>query len=220
VTNLRLLVVLMAGLLLLVGIPPFRRRMPGLRDFPVAAEVLLWLGLVSACLAAFARAQTVRSTELIQTAARAAFEVGKQVLASLLRPPAVWASTHELLIGIVTVGLVGLGCVVAAERAVTGVRRAVEPRPHLGDWWEVKLSRGAPPSRVQPTAAAASSAFMDAHSTALHLGVSRPTAYHWAHSRRLACTRAPMGLRFNSRDLAALPDRRIHVTTPGWSIAG
>lgn len=211
--NLRLAIASLAGLLLVLSIPPLRRRLPGLRSCPAGLELLLWLGFVSLCLVALASVRTIRSTELSQATARAALNVAGQAIDSLLGPKAIWMSAHQPGVDLVTAGIVGLGCVIVAARAVTGLRRALQPRPHLGDWWEVKLSlEGAPPIearpaprfQLQPAASAASDAVIDARAAALYFGVSRATVYRWARTGRLPFTRAGMELRFSSGDLAAL----------------
>jgi len=211
--NLRLVIASLAGLLLLLSIPPLRRRLPVLRVCPAGLELVLWLGFVTLCVVALASVRTTRSTELNQATARAALNVAGQAVSSLLGPTAVWMSTHEPGVDLVTAGVVGLVCFVLAVRAITGLRRALQPRPRLGDWWEVKLSLGAaPPIQVQPAPCfqlqpalpAASPAVIDAHAAALYLGVSRATVYRWARTGRLPCTRANRGLRFSSGDLAAL----------------
>lgn len=203
--NLRLAIASLAALLLLLSIPPVRRKLPGLRGCPAGVELLLWLGFVFLCLAALASVRTVRSTELSQASARAALYFAGQALDSLLGPAALWVSAHEPGVAVVTVGVVGLGWVVVAARAVTVFRRALQPRPRLGDWWEVKLRRvAAPRFPVRPAPFAASATFMDAPAAALYLGVSRTTVYRWARAGRLRCSRAGKGMRFSSGDLAAI----------------
>src|ERR1700680_3697483 len=197
VVNLWLGIGSLAGLLLVLSIPPLRRRLPGLRSCPAGLELLLWLGFVSLCLVALASVRTIRSTELSQATARAALNVAGPAIDSLLGPKAIWMSAHQPGVDLVTAGIVGLGCVVVAARAVTGLRRALQPRPHLGDWWEVKLSlEGAPPIEVrpasrfqlQPAPSAASDAVIDARAAALYFGVSRATVYRWARTGRLPFT--------------------------------
>jgi excisionase family DNA binding protein len=226
--NLRPVIASLAGLLLLLSIPPLRRRLPGLRRCPAGLELLLWLGFVSLCLVALASGRTIRSTELSQATARAALNVAGQAVGSLLGPKALWMSAHEPGVELVTAGVVGLGCVVVAARAVTGLRRALQPRPRLGDWWEVKLSLGAAPPiqvraasrfQLQPAPCAASDAVMDARAAALYFGVSRATVYRWARTGRLPSTRTSVGLRFSSDDLAAVartpPQRRSTMRRSG-----
>ena len=203
--NLRLAIASLAALLLLLSIPPVRRKLPGLRGCPAGLELLLWLGFVFLCLAALASVRTVRSTELSQASARAVLYFAGQALDSLLGPAALWVSGHEPGVAVVTVGAVGLAWVVVAARAVTAFRRALQPHPRLGDWWEVKLSRvSAPRFHVRPAPRAASATLMDAPAAALYLGVSRTTVYRWARAGRLRSTRADARLRFSSGDLAAI----------------
>lgn len=203
--NLRLAIASLAALLLLLSIPPVRRRLPGLRGCPAGVELLLWLGFVFLCLATLASVRTVRSTELFQASARAALGFAGQALDSLLGPAALWVSVHEPGVAVVTVGVVGLAWVVVAARAVTVFRRALQPHPRLGNWWLVKFSPGAAPRfQVQPAPSAVLATFMDAHAAALYLGVSQATVYRWARAGRLRFSRAGEGLRFSSGDLAAI----------------
>jgi helix-turn-helix protein len=189
-----------------------RRRLPGLRSWPVGLELLLWLVFVSlCCLALLASVQTARATELSQALFLAALDIVEQTLASLFEPAALWLSDHESQIAVVTVFVVGLGWVVIAAGAVTGMRRALQPSPRLGDWWPVRW-RPAPASRfhVQPALLSVSPALVDARAAAVYLGVSRSSVYRWARTGQLRCTRANAGLRFNSGELASLRERRAH----------
>jgi excisionase family DNA binding protein len=212
VGNLRLVIASLAGLLLLLSLPPLRRRLPCLRTCPVGLELLLWLAFVSLfSLALLASVQTARATELSQAIFWAALDITEQALASALEPAALWLSAHESLVAVVTVCLVGLGWVVIAGGAVTGMRRALQPNPRLGDWWQVRW-RPEPASRldVQPALLTVPTALVDARAAAVYLGVSRSSVYRWARTGQLRCTRARAGLRFNSGELAALRERRTH----------
>lgn len=203
--SLRLVIPCLAGLLVVLSIPPLRRRLPGLRRCPAGLELLLWLAFVSLCLAALASVRTNRSTELSQAVARAAIDVAGRTLDSLLGPAIHWVSVHEPGVAVATVTMAGLGWVLVAVRAASVFRRAREPRPHLNDWWVVKpdLSAGRR-IEVHPAPSVASTALVDAHAAAQYLGVSRATVYRWARAGRLRSRRAGTQLRFSSGDLAAL----------------
>ncbi|HEV2028223.1 MAG TPA: helix-turn-helix domain-containing protein [Candidatus Dormibacteraeota bacterium] len=203
--SLRLVIPCLAGLLVVLSIPPLRRRLPGLRRCPAGLELLLWLAFVSLCLAALASVRTNRSTELSQAVARAAIDVAGRTLDSLLGPAIHWVSVHEPGVAVATVTMAGLGWVLVAARAASVFRRAREPRPHLNDWWVVKpdLSAGRR-IEVHPAPSVASTALVDAHAAAQYLGVSRATVYRWARAGRLRSRRAGTQLRFSSGDLAAL----------------
>jgi excisionase family DNA binding protein len=212
VGNLRLVIASLAGLLLLLSLPPLRRRLPGLRSCPVRLELLLWLAFVSLfSLALLTSLQTARATELSQALFWATLDIAGQALSSLLEPAALWLSAHESQIAVVTVCVVWLGWVVIAAGAVTGMQRAFQPSPRLGDWWQVRW-RAEPASRLQlqPALRSVSSALVDARAAAVYLGVSRSSVYRWARTGQLRCSRARAGLRFNSGDLAALRERRTH----------
>jgi excisionase family DNA binding protein len=201
----RLPIAFLAGLLLVLSISPIRRRLPGLRRCPAGLELLLWVAFVSLCLAALAGVRTIRSTELSKAVARAALEVGGQSLDSWLGPAIRWVSVHEPGIALVTLGMAGLGWVVVAARAASVYRRALEPRPHLNDWWVVKPGpKARRPMDVHPTPVVAPVALVDAHAAAMYLGVSQATVYRWARAGRLRAERAGTELRFSSGDLAAL----------------
>jgi len=214
VGNLRLVIAFLAGLLLLLSLLPLRRRLPGLRSCPVGLELLLWLAFVSLfSLALLASVQTARATELSQALFWAALDITGQALASALEPAALWLSAHESVIAVVTVCVVGLGWIVIARGAVEGMRRALQPSPRLGDWWQVRW-RPELASRlyVQPALLSAPTALVDARAAAVYLGVSRSSVYRWARTGQLRCTHARSGLRFNSGELAALRERRTHRT--------
>ncbi len=203
--SLRLVIPCLAGLLVVLSIPPVRRRLPGLRRCPAGLELLLWLAFVSLCLAALASVRTNRSTELSQAVARAAIDVAGRSLDSLLGPAIHWVSVHEPGVAVATVIMAGLSWVLVAARAASVFRRAREPRPHLNDWWVVKPDLSAVRRiEVHPAPSVASTALVDAHAAAQYLGVSRATVYRWARAGRLRSRRAGTQLRFSSGDLAAL----------------
>ena len=203
--GLGLVILGLAGLLVVLSIPPLRRRLPGLRRHPPGLELLLWLAFVALCLAALARVRTNRSTELSQAVGRAALDVAGRSLDSLFGPAVHWVSVHEPGVAVATVVSAGLGWVLVAARAASVFRRARKPRPHLNDWWVVKPGpRALGRIEVYPAPPAASSALVDAHAAALYLGVSRATVYRWARAGRLRSRRAGAQLRFSSGDLAAL----------------
>jgi len=206
--NLQLPIAFLAGLLLVLSIPPIRRRLPGLRRCPAGLELLVWVAFVLLCLAALAGVRTIRSTELSKAVARAAVEVGGQSLDSWLGPAIRWVSAHEPGVALVTVGMAGLGWVLVAGRAASVFRRALEPRLHLNDRWVVRPSPKARPRiEVHPAPLVALAALVDAHAAAMYLGVSRATVYRWARAGRLRSNRTGRQLRFSSGDLAALRER-------------
>ena len=203
--NFRLVIPCLAGLLVVLSIPPLRRRLPILRSCPAGLELLLWLAFAVLCLAALDSVRTSRSTELSQAVARAAMDVAGRSFDSLLGPAVHWVSVHEPGVAVVTLVMTGLGWLLVAARTASVFRRAREPRPHLKDWWVVKPDLG--PSRrieVHPAPSTAPAALVDAHAAAQYLGVSRATVYRWARAGRLRSRRAGTQLRFSSGDLAAL----------------
>jgi excisionase family DNA binding protein len=203
--NFRLVIPCLAGLLVVLSIPPLRQRLPGLRRCPPGLEVLLWLAFVVLCLAALASVRTIRSIELSQAAARAAIDVAGRSLDSLLGPAIHWVSVHEPGVAVATIVTAGLGWVLVAARAASVFRRALEPRPHLNDWWVVTpVQRAKLRLEVYPPPSAASTALVDVHAAAQYLGVSRATVYRWARAGRLPSRRAGIQLRFSSGELAAL----------------
>jgi excisionase family DNA binding protein len=205
VGNLRLAIACLAGLLVLLSIPPIKRRLPGLRRLPAGLDLLLWVAFVSLCLAALASVRTSRSTELSKAVARAAVEVGGQSVNSWLAPAVHWVSVREPGVALATAGLAGLGWVVVAARTASIFGRALEPRPHLNDWWVVKPGpRSRPRIQVRSTPVVAPVALVDAHAAATYLGVSRSTVYRWARAGRLHSRGSGTQLRFSSGDLAAL----------------
>jgi len=210
--NLRLAIACLACLLVLLSITPLRRRLPGLRRLPAGLDLLLWVAFVSLCLAALASVRTSRSTELGKAVARAAVEVSGQSLDAWLGPATHWVALHEPGVALVTVGVAGVGWVVVAARAASVFRRALEPRPHLNDWWVVKPGPRARPRikvRPAPFVVAPAAALVDAQAAAMYLGVSRTTVYRWARAGQLRSDRAGRQLRFSSGDLAAL--RETHA---------
>lgn len=203
--NLRLAIACLAGLLVLLSIPPIKRRLPGLRRLPAGLDLLLWVAFVSLCLAALASVRTSRSTELSKAVARAAVEVGGQSVNSWLAPAVHWVSVREPGVALATAGLAGLGWVVVAARTASIFGRALEPRPRLNDWWVVKPGpRSRPPIQVRSAPVVAPVALVDAHAAAMYLGVSPSTVYRWARAGRLHSRGAGTQLRFSSGDLAAL----------------
>jgi excisionase family DNA binding protein len=203
--NFRLAIAFLAGLLLLLSIQPVRRRLPGVRRYPAGLDLVLWLAFVSLCVAALSSVRTARSTELGLAVARAAFDVTGRSIDSSLGPAIRWVSVHEPGVALVTLAAAGLGWALVATRAALAFRRALEPRPHLNDWWVVKPGpREKVRIEVHPAPVVAPIALVDAHAAALYLGVSRATVYRWARGGRLRSRRAGTKLRFSSGDLAVL----------------
>jgi excisionase family DNA binding protein len=203
--NFRLAIVFLAGLLLLLSIQPLRRRLPGFRHYPPGLELVLWLAFISLCVAALSGVRTARSTELGLAVARAAFDVAGRSIDSLLGPAIRWVSVHEPGVALITLAAAGVAWVVVGAQAAFALRRALEPRPRLNDWWVVK-SRPKERLRIEvhPAPAVAPPALVDVHAAALYLGVSRTTVYRWARGGRLRSRRAGTKLCFSSGDLAAL----------------
>jgi len=214
VGNLRPAILYLAALLVLLSIPPIRRRLPGLRSCPAGVELLLWAGFVWLCLAALARVQTIRSADLGLATARVAIYFSGQALESLLGSTSRWVSAHEPDVVVVTLGVVGFSWVVIAARSVAAFRRAREPRPRLGDWWVLRL-RAAPRAQVGDAPSAQVAALMDAGAAALYLGVTSATVYRWARTGRLRSRRARGRLRFSTIDLAAVRE----IDSPPQNVA-
>lgn len=203
--SLRLLIVSVAIVLVVLSIPPLRRRLPVVGRLPERLDLALWVGLVLLCLSALASVRTAKSMELAQSLARAALELAGQTLASVLGPAASWVSSHEPGLALVTVGVVALAWAGVAIRLARVVRRAQEPHPRLGDWWVVKYDpRTRPPVQLRAAAPAGHVAFMDVGAAAQYVGVSRATLYRWARAGRVPCTREGGGLRFSPADLATV----------------
>ena len=207
-SSLRLLIAAVALVLVVLSIPPLRRRLPVVHRLPVGLDMVLWVGLVLLCLSALAGVRTAKSIQLAQSLARAALELAGQVFDSVLGPAASWVSAHEPGLALITAGAVALAWVGVAARLASVMRRAQEPHPRLGDWWEVKYTRRTrPPLQVRPVVPAVHVAFMNAGAAAQYVGVSRTTLYRWARAGRVPCTREGRGLRFSSADLAAVRGR-------------
>ncbi|MGA8923581.1 MAG: helix-turn-helix domain-containing protein [Candidatus Dormiibacterota bacterium] len=214
--SLRLLIAAVAIALVVLSIPPLRRRLPVVRRLPEGLDLVLWVGLVLLCLSALAGVRTAKSIQLTQSLVRAGLELTGQVLDSLLGPAARWVSSHEASLALITVGAVALAWVGVAVRLGSVVRRSQEPQPRLGDWWVVKYKRRIrPPLQVRAAVPAGPGAFMDAGAAAQYVGVSRATLYRWARAGRVPCTREGGGLRFSSVDLAAARGRVRHGTGAG-----
>jgi|SRR5579859_1400074 len=202
--NLRPFIVSTAILLVLLSVPPIRRRLPGARVFSPGLEVLVWLAFVFLCFAALAGVEGRRATDLRLALERASLNLAGQTVGSLLGPAVRWISTHQPGFALVTAGVVGAGWLCVAARAAMILGRALTPHPRLGDWWPVELEVGATPGvAVRPASPVASAAFMDVQAAARYLGVSRTTVYRWARSGRLRCSHKGNELRFSSDDLAA-----------------
>jgi len=220
VGDLRLATAYLAALLVQLSIPPVRRSLPVLRSVPAGVRMLVWLGFVWVCLATFASVQTRRSTELGLATARVAIYFAGQAFDSLMASAHRWVTAHESVVVVVTVGIVLLSWLVIAARAVAAFRRAREPRPRLGGWWEVNPgpAHRAKAREPRPTEAAV---FMDAHAVAQYLGVPSATIYRWARTGRLRSRRARGRLRFNSLDVEALRELDgSRKYSPPTSIAG
>src|ERR1700730_9927877 len=93
--GLGLVITCLAGLLVVLSIPPLQRRLPGLRRRPPGLEVLLWLAFVALCVAALAGVRTNPATELSQAVARAALDAAGRSLDSLFGPAVHWVAVHE-----------------------------------------------------------------------------------------------------------------------------
>ena len=203
--NFRLAIPCLAVLLVLLSVPPLRRRLPGARHLPAVLELLLWLGFVTLCVAALASVRTPRSIELAQAVARAGLDVTGRSIDSVLGPAMHWVAVRQPGVAVMTLSLAGLGWVIVAARAALALRRAIQPHPHLNDWWVVKPE---PRARLRieahPSPAVEAPQLVDAHAAAQYLGVSRRTVYRWARAGRLRPERAGAQLLFSSGDLAAL----------------
>ncbi|TAN34967.1 DNA-binding protein [bacterium] len=203
-----------------MSVPPLRRRVPGLRSFPAWLELLLWFAFVAACLAALASVSTPQSTSLTQAAVRAMLAIAGQTLDSWLERSTAWLSGHEPSVLLLLLAVLGICWLVATAGAASALRRALQPRPHLGDWWLVRWRREPGPRIPAPPAAAPASfpphppsaptptGVVDTRAAAAFLGVSQSSVYRWASTGRLPCARTREGLRFNSGELEALRERR------------
>jgi excisionase family DNA binding protein len=206
--NLRPLIVSTAILLVLLSVPPLRRRLPGVRVFSRGLELLVWLVFVFLCLAALAGVEGPRATDLRLALERASLNLAGQSVGSLFAPATQWVSAHQPGFALVTAGAVALGWVCVGARAAVIFGRALTPHPRLGDWWPVDLGEVAAPGvAVRPASPIVAAAFVDVQAAALYLGVSRTTVYRWARAGRLRCSRTGNELRFSSDDLAALRRR-------------
>lgn len=207
--NLRPLILFTAVLLVLLSVPPIRRRLPGVRDFSRGLELLVWLALVFLCFAALAGVEGPRAIDLRLAIERASLDLAGQAAGSLFGPSVRWVSAHQPGFALVTVGAVGLGWLFIAARAAWIFSRALARRPRLGDWWPVELGEeaAAPGVAVRPASPVVAAAFLDVQAAALYLGVSRTTVYRWARAGRLRCSRTGNALRFSSDDLAVLRRR-------------
>jgi len=207
-TNLRLVIVAVALVLVILSITPLRRRLPVVSDLPEGLDLALWVGLVLLCLSALAGVRTAKSIQLSESLARAALTLAGQTFDTALGPAASWVSAHEPGLAILTVGVVALAWAGIAARLASVVRREQEPHPRLGDWWVVKYTRPTrPPVQLRAAVPDGHVAFMDAGTAAQYVGVSRATLYRWARAGRVPCTREGGGLRFNSADLAMVRGR-------------
>ena len=207
-TNLRLVIVAVALVLVILSITPLRRRLPVVSDLPEGLDLALWVGLVLLCLSALAGVRTAKSIQLSESLARAALTLAGQTFDTALGPAASWVSAHEPGLAILTVGVVALAWAGIAARLASVVRREQEPHPRLGDWWVVKYTRPTrPPVQLRAAVPDCHVALMDAGTAAQYVGVSRATLYRWARAGRVPCTQEGRGLRFNSADLATVRGR-------------
>jgi excisionase family DNA binding protein len=205
VSNVRLAIVCVAGLLVILSIVPLRRRLPLVRLLPRGTELVVWIGFVGLCLNAFAGVRTVQSTRLSLAAAHAAIDITGQAAGSVLGPAAHWVSVREPAVAVVTLGLAAVAWILVALRALAMTRRAIRPKPRLGGGWViVNRRRGADRPRVQSEPAVAPAPLMDVHSAATYLGVSHATVYRWARAGRLSSRRAGTRLHFSRGDVAAM----------------
>jgi len=206
--NLWPLIVSTAILLVLLSVPPVRRRLPGARFLSRWLELLVWLAFVFLCFAALAGVEGPRATDLRLAIERASLNLAGQAAGSLFGPPVQWVSAHQPGFALVTTGAVGLGWLCVAARAAMVFGRALTPQPRLGDWWPLELGEEAAPRVVvRPASPVVAATFVDVQAAARYLGVSRTTVYRWARAGRLRCSRAGNELRFSSADLAALRRR-------------
>lgn len=203
--SLRVLIVAVAIVLVVLSIPPLRRRLPVVRDLPKRLDLVVWVGLVLLCLSAVVDVKTARSIELGQSLARAALVLAVQSLVSALAPIVSWVSAHQAALVLVTVGAVAVAWTAIAARLASVVRSAQQPRPRLGDWWLVKYKRRTrPPVQLRAALPDGPAAFMEAGAAAEYVGVSRATLYRWARTGQVSCAHEGGGIRFSSADLARL----------------
>lgn len=203
--NLRILISSVAVALVALSITPLRRRVPLLRRVPAGIEFALWLGLAGLCLAALARVQTPRSTDLALAALRAGLDLATQSLVAVLEPGMRWVSAHQPGLALIVVAVVALAWAGTAARFAGAVGRARQPQPRLGDWWVVRSRRSrAPRRRPLPVPPAVQRRVVDAGDAAAYMGVSRATLYRWVRAGRLPCTREGSKLRFDTQDLDSI----------------
>jgi excisionase family DNA binding protein len=189
--------------------------MPGLRAFSPAIELVLWLGLLALCVTALASVQTVRSADIARSIARAAVYLAGQSVDSALSPGMRWMSLHETRVAVATFAVAVLAWLLVTAQAVLAIRRALEPRPRLGDWWVYKPGRGRAPGVSHLPAPSVEPTFsMDVRTAAAYLGVSKATVYRWARAGRLEPEGVGEQLQFKAGDVAALAQdapRRQHA---------
>lgn len=203
--GLRLLIVAMVVVLMVLSIPPLRRRVPVVRGLPQWLDLAAWVGLVLLCLSALADVETAKSIELSQSLARAALVLAAQSLGSTLASIASWVVAHEAALTLVTVGAISVAWAAIAARLAAVARSAHEPHPRLGDWWLVQYRRRSrPPVQLRAAVPDGPAPFMEAGAAAEYAGVSRATLYRWARAGRVSCAHEGGGMRFSKADLARL----------------
>jgi excisionase family DNA binding protein len=210
VTNIRLLILFTALLLVLLSITPLRRRLPWVRRLP-GLELMLWIAFAFICVAAVTRVQDFRQSELRLAVARAALTLAGQGLGPFFEPAVRWVSLHQPGLAFLTVGVAGLGWVCVAARTATVFGRNLGNRRRLGDWRVLELSaRPDHGPAIRPATPPTIRALMDTDAAARYLGVSRATVYRWVRTGRLRGVHAGKRLRFSPDDLAVLghPNRR------------
>jgi excisionase family DNA binding protein len=203
--GLRVLIVAMVIALVLLSIPPLRRRVPIVRGLPQWLDLVAWVALVLLCLSALADVETAKSMELSQSLARAALVLAAQSLGSALASMVSWVFAHQAALILVTVGAISVAWAAIAARFAAVARSTHEPHPRLGDWWLVQYKRRSrPPVQLRAAVPDGPAPFMDAGAAAEYAGVSRATLYRWARAGRISCAHAGGGMRFSKADLARL----------------
>lgn len=136
-------IALFTGTVAATFVPPVRR------SIPKAAEILLWVALISVCVVGVMGITDANARELSASAAWAADQIINTMVAILLGGLGAWISEHRFPIASWLVIIAGVDIFALMFLGSLRSARAWEPRVRLREWMELPVSSRQVPAQRQ-----------------------------------------------------------------------